>query len=193
MNTNDTYIISWIGKKIRDIRFSKNWSLTEMAERSGISIAMLSKIENSRVYPTFPTLIQILKILQVDLNLFFDAVTEEPTFPGFIVLKKENYKITDKEEATGFQYKNIISRNLQDLSLEISLLTLSKSAKRKPVSTEGFEFLYLLKGEIDFTLDNKIIKLTEGDALYFDGRIPHVPVNCLEEESILLILYLITN
>ena len=60
-----------IGAKIRQIRKDKQLKLGELAEQSEVSIAMLSKIENGRVFPTFPSLIQVLKTLRVDLNEFF--------------------------------------------------------------------------------------------------------------------------
>ena len=193
MFQDSKYIISWMGSKIRDMRISKNWSLTDLAHRSGISIAILSKIENGRMFPTFPRLIQILKTLDVDLNAFFEDVNETVDFPGYIVIKKEDYKKTEKEDSTGFNYQNIINRNINDVSMEISLLTLSKQAKRDPVITEGFEFIYLVKGTIDFKLDYEIIRLDEGDSIYFDGRIPHVPMNRSDNESVLFLIYLIAN
>lgn len=181
-----------IGEKIRELRMAKGWKQVDLADRSGVSMAMLSKIENGRVFPTFPRLIQILKTLEVDLNEFFEGIGESEKFPGHILIKKEDHKETLKEESIGFKYETVLTQNIKDISLEISILSLSQNATREMVTTDGFEYIYVLKGSITYQLDGKSFKLEEGDSLYFDGRQPHVPLNNLETESILLVIYFIT-
>jgi quercetin dioxygenase-like cupin family protein len=73
------------------------------------------------------------------------------------------------------------------------LLTLSQDAERELLTTDGFEYIFLVKGDINYVLDNKTFHLREGDSLYFDGRLPHVPKNNLESEAILLVVYFITE
>lgn len=75
--------------------------------------------------------------------------------------------------------------------MEISLLTISPGAQREPVSTNGFEFLYLVKGNLSYTLGDSSLSLEEGDSLFFNGEIPHVPVNYSETDVILLVIYFI--
>lgn len=183
------HVISWIGSKIRELRTEKDWKLGELAEKSNVSIAMLSKIENSRVFPTFPTLLAILQALDIDLNIFFEDIGKAENFPGYLHIKHEEYFEVKKEESIGFRYENILTEDLKDISLEICLLTLSKDAKRKMVSTEGFEYLYLIKGDVNYRINEEAIHLQEGDSLYFDGRLPHVPENNLETESVILVVY----
>lgn len=187
------YVIAWIGSKTRALRTEKGWKLGELAEKSNVSIAMLSKIENSRVFPTFPTLLSILKALEIDLNIFFEDIGKSEQFPGYLHIQREEYFEVEKEESVGFRYENILTESLKDISLEICLLTLSKNAKRKMVSTEGFEYLYLIKGDINYKINEHTIHLKEGDSLYFDGRLPHVPVNNINSESILLVVYFLAK
>ena len=191
--TDDKYEVAWIGAKIRELRSLKNWKLGELSDKSKVSIAMLSKIENGRVFPTFPTLLQILKPLEVDLNNFFEDIGKSKEFPGYIFSKRENYLETTKENSVGFKYETILTQNLKGVSLEISMLTLSKDAKRDMVTTDGYEYIFLTKGDVKYQLGDKIFNLKEGDSLYFDGRIPHVPENNLKTESILLVIYFITE
>ncbi|WP_299671940.1 XRE family transcriptional regulator [uncultured Polaribacter sp.] len=187
------YVVAWIGAKIRELRGLKGWKLGELSEKSKVSIAMLSKIENGRVFPTFPTLLHILKPLDVDLNDFFEDIGQSQDFPGYIFNKREDYLETTKEDAVGFKYETVLTQNLKGVSLEISMLTLSKNAKRETVTTDGYEYIFLLKGDIEYQLDDKTFHLKEGDSLYFDGRLPHVPKNNLDTESILLVIYFITE
>lgn len=187
------HILKHMGSKIRNLRMGRGWKLGELSEKSGISMAMLSKIENGRVYPTFPTLLRVLKTLEVDLNAFFEDMSMNNDFPGYIFHKREDYTEITKEDSIGFRYENILTQSLSGISLEVSLLTLSQDAERELLTTDGFEYIFLVKGDINYVLDNKTFHLREGDSLYFDGRLPHVPKNNLESEAILLVIYFITE
>lgn len=191
--SDGNYVIAWIGAKIRELRVLKTWKLGELSDKSKVSMAMLSKIENGRVFPTFPTLLQILRPLDVDLNDFFEDIGQNQDFPGYIFNKREDYIETIKEDSIGFKYETILTQNLKDISLEISILTLTKGAKRDLVTTDGFEYIFLIKGDIEYQLNDKTFHLKERDSLYFDGRLPHVPKNNLDTESILLVVYFITE
>lgn len=186
------YLTSFIGGKIKDLRKSQDLKLGELSDRSGISIAMLSKIENGRVYPTIPTLIQVLNSLKADLNEFFADLNQEEEFPGYLLYKKSDYKsIKKEEESIGFDYQMVMNRKMEKSSMEISLLTISPGAQREPVSTNGFEFLYLIKGNLSYTLGDNTLSLEEGDSLFFNGEIPHVPVNHSDTDVMLLVIYFI--
>jgi len=185
------YLTIQIGAKIRQIRKENQLKLGELAEQSGISIAMLSKIENGRVFPTLPSLIQILKTLRVDLNEFFSDFKDSESFPGYIFCKRESYRHLEKEEALGFHYEHILNYTLDRSSLEISLLTLAPDSHRDMVSTNGLEYIYLIQGSVSYKLGQHIFDMETGDSLFFDGNLPHVPVNKDADNAILLVLYFI--
>ena len=171
---NSAYLTTWIGSKIKDIRKSQHLKLGDLADKSGISIAMLSKIENGRVFPTLPSLIQVLSTLNVDLNVFFaDLQTEK------------------EEEAIGFDHQLILNHKIERSSMEISLLTISKNSKREPVTTDGIQYLYVIKGSLNYELGDKVFDLEEGDSLLFNGNIPHLPKNHNRTDAQLLVIYFI--
>lgn len=186
------YILIWIGNKIKTLRQDKGWNLGEFAHHSKISISMLSKIENGRVYPTFPSLLQILKTLDVDLNAFFNDLDHSTEFPGYLIIRNEEARPIQKEDSTGFQYNLILSRAFESNSVEISVLSLSSHAERDLVSTEGYQYLYILNGNVNYILDGDQLHLKSGDSLFFDGKIPHVPRNPFEEEARLLAIYFLS-
>ncbi|GAB4107804.1 hypothetical protein GCM10028791_02510 [Echinicola sediminis] len=189
---NSEYLTTWIGSKLKEIRKSHDLKLGELADKTGISIAMLSKIENGRVFPTLPTLIQTLSTLDVDLNEFFSDLKGDKEFPGFLFKKKEEYKsIKKEEESIGFDYELILSHKIERSSMEISILTIGQDAQRSHVSTEGFEYIYLIKGELKYELGEHTFEMTEGDSLFFNGNIPHVPINKGNTEAVILVIYFI--
>ncbi|WP_339922573.1 XRE family transcriptional regulator [uncultured Cyclobacterium sp.] len=189
---NSAYLNTWIGSKIKEIRKSKHLKLGDLADKSGISIAMLSKIENGRVFPTFPSLIQVLNTLNVDLNEFFAGLQSEKEFPGYLLKRKNEYtSIKKEEEAIGFDYQLILNHKLERSSMEISLLTIQSQAQREPVTTDGYEYLYVLNGQIKYELGENTFDLEQRDSLLFDGRIPHLPINIQQTDAILLVIYFI--
>jgi quercetin dioxygenase-like cupin family protein len=71
------------------------------------------------------------------------------------------------------------------------LLTLEPGAKGKPTTTDGYEFKYILSGSCEYQINNEVILLEEGDSIYFDASIPHVPLNHSRKKVIMLVIYFI--
>lgn len=191
--TNPDYLTDQISNKLKVIRKEKGWKLGELAQKSGLSIAMISKIENGRVIPTLPSLLQLIQALNLTISDFFSDLKAENDFKGYILRKKNEYSPLHKEEgSTGFEYKMILTYPVEKSSMEISLLTLKSKAERAKVSTSGFEYIYVVKGTVQYELENETFELEEGDSFFFDGNIPHVPRNGTDTEAVLLVIYLIT-
>ncbi|HTN07428.1 XRE family transcriptional regulator [Agriterribacter sp.] len=183
-----------IGDRIRKHRKEKDLKLLELAAEANISSAMLSKIENGRMIPTIPTLFAIINKLDVSPEVFFSELNNETKFPGYIFIPKADYASYVKEEnASGFDYYSILEHVVSVQSFQLSLLELSPNAKRPLVTTAGFEYIYLIKGSVKYFLEDKYFKMTQGDSLFFDGNIPHVPINESKKPSLLLVLYLFTE
>ncbi|MDX2306534.1 MAG: XRE family transcriptional regulator [Microscillaceae bacterium] len=192
--TNDIEIkdpvISGIGGQIKEIRKQKNWTIHDLAEATGLSKGMLSKIENGRTIPSITTLSAITQALQVDLSLFFNNIESNNGFK-YIVKKKSEYGKIEKEGRIGFLYNFILSHKLLDFVLETVVLELEPGAKREKVSTDAYEFKYVLEGSVDYIIGDEVVSLEEGDSLLFDGRIPHLPVNKSDKKVKMLVVYLL--
>lgn len=155
---------------------------------------MLSKIENGRMIPTIPTLFAIIGALGIAPDTFFSELGEQDTFPGYIFIPKTEYSHFVKEEnAKGFNYFSILEHRIEGTSLQISLLNLEPGARRKPVSTLAFEYIYLISGSIEYILGDNKFNMNEGDSLFFDGNIQHVPLNNSNKPATLLVFYLFTE
>lgn len=191
--TNSDYLTIQIGNKIKSIRKENGWKVGELAEKSGMSIAMISKIENGRVIPTLPSLLQIIQTLNLGIGDFFSDLKSANEFKGYILRKRTEYTPVNKEEeSVGYEYELILNHPIEKSSMEISLLTLKPKAERSSVCTAGFEYIYILKGEIFYELGDETFELGEGDSLFFDGNIPHVPHNNSASDAVILVVYLIT-
>ena len=60
-----------IGDKLRALRLKKSMGLVELGRHTGLSAAMLSKVERGKLFPTLPTLLRIALVFSVGLEYFF--------------------------------------------------------------------------------------------------------------------------
>lgn len=179
-----------IGKRIKDIRKENNLTINELANRANVSNGLISRIENGRTIPSLPVLLDLIQSLDIDASYFFEGV-ENRNSAKYLYIPKENQQIIEKEiEAQGFKYMHIFSKSLNSLGFEAVLLTLEPNSKREKVITDAWEFKYILKGTVKYLIDQEEVILSEGDALYFNGRFPHVPVSISDESCTMLVLYL---
>ncbi len=65
-----------IGMKLRTLRTQKHLTLSRLAAETGLSTALLSKLETDRMIPTLPTLANICRVYGVGLSYFFSEATK---------------------------------------------------------------------------------------------------------------------
>ena len=181
-----------IGLHVREIRKKRNFSLQDVADRSGLSKGLISKVENFRTVPSLVVLSRIAEVLKVTLADIVKDVEKESGC-SYLVCRKDERKVLQRESARGFIYELLITENVDNSIFESFVLTLEKGARRKPVSTDGCEFLFMLKGKIEFLYGKEKIILEKGDSIFFDGRTTHVPKNIGKSEAKFLAVYLLNK
>ena len=165
-------------------------TLADIARRTGLSKGLLSKIENFRTLPSLPVLAGIARSLDIGMENLVKNVGFETSAPHQLV--RANRRVPFKlEKSRGFKYAALISRPLGNIGFESFVLTLAPRAKRKPASTDGDEFIFMLRGEVQFLIGKEKFPLSAGDVFYFDGRVPHVPLNLTKSCAELLVIYLL--
>jgi transcriptional regulator with XRE-family HTH domain len=167
-----------IGEKIRHIRESKNLSVQEIAERTGLSAEQIEHIENNQVFPSLAPLIKIARVLGVRLGTFLDDQAEL----GPVITRKidngENSSIRFANNAP-HEKKNMEYHSLsQDKSgrhMEPFLIDIlpAKGVDFILSTHEGEEFIYVLEGVIEINYGKSAYILEEGDSIYYDSIIAH--------------------
>ena len=180
-----------IGLRIRQLRKHRGLTLAEVAGRAEISKGLLSRIENFRALPSLPVLLRIGRALRVDLSELLKGIELSDQAGDYVLVRAGDRDALDRDEARGFLYEAITCQTVGAVTFDSFVLTLSPDAQRKPVTTEGEQFIYVLKGSIDFVLGDGHITLAANDALFFDGRIPHVPFNTGAAEAQIIAIYLL--
>lgn len=168
-----------IGAKIRSIRETKQLSLEEVAERSGLGIEQIERIENNVDFPSLAPLIKIARVLGVRLGTFLDDQTEL----GPVICRKKDSSETN---SIGFTNNSSLARKhmeyhslSQDKSgrhMEPFLIDVAPSEEgvNFVLSThEGEEFIFVLEGIIEINYGKNTFILEEGDSIYYDSIVAH--------------------
>ena len=182
-------IIVQITNRLKDIRKEKNITLQELADAADVTKGMLSQVENNRSIPSLTVFLNIVKSLNVDINDFFTNFNTNQE-SKVIFKKKVQYQSFEKENSTGFHYQRIMSSIIDEYHVDFVLLTLMPNAERPMVQTDAYEFKYLLKGKVSYTIGSEVFEMEEGDSIFFDATEPHTPKNIGEAEAQLLIAYI---
>lgn len=184
----DNKIIIRISQKIRTTRLQKNMTMQQLAAKSNITKGLISRIENGRTVPSLPVFVNLLQALGIPFKTFFeDMILSEGR--NYILIKRADTELIEKEGRTGFEYHHILSHTVSSCTMEVALLTIDPEAKCIPTVTDGFELKHILSGECDYMIGKEMLQLQAGDTLYFDASIPHSPVNTGNEGVLMLVVY----
>jgi quercetin dioxygenase-like cupin family protein/DNA-binding XRE family transcriptional regulator len=162
-----------IGPKIRALRLGKKLGLAQLGAHTGLSPAMLSKIERSRVFPTLPTLLRIALVFGVGLEHFFMERTDRPMVT--IVRAKDRLRLPARPDNSPPAYLfESLDFPVNDRKLEGYLAEFpSGSASSEPHSHDGAELVYVLRGRLVISIDGEDHTLNASDSIYFDPAVPH--------------------
>ena len=162
-----------IGPKVRALRLKKKLGLVQLGEHTGLSSAMLSKVERGQLFPTLPTLLRIALVFGVGLEHFFVDDAEQPLIA--VVRKKDRLRLPDRPEAGRASYFfesldfPVNDRKLEGYYAEFP----ANSVPSEPHRHAGAELVYVLKGRLAVNVDGQDQFLDEGDAMYFDPGAAH--------------------
>jgi len=183
-------ILIQISNKIKGARKDKHTTVQELATKARVSKGLISQVENNRTIPSLPVLLAIIRALNLDLNDFFKDIIPLAKAPKVIIKKPSEYQKFEKENAKGFNYKRILTKDIKNLPIDIVLLELKRGARRAAmVHTEAYEFKYIIKGSVQYLIDGKKYRLEEGSSLFFDGRLGHTLSNAGKSDAQILVVY----
>jgi transcriptional regulator with XRE-family HTH domain/predicted Fe-Mo cluster-binding NifX family protein len=174
-----------VGRRLRDLRTQRGFSLRALADRSGLNVNTLSLVENGRSSPSVSTLQQLALALDVPISSFFEM---EP------VQKRVVFTPADQRPKASFGSTRMynLGKDLAGSIVQPFMITLEPgmgSGDRMIVHT-GHEFVYCLSGVISYIIDQANYQLNPGDSLLFEAHLPHCWENkCDSTAEVLLILY----
>jgi transcriptional regulator with XRE-family HTH domain len=155
-----------IGHEVRAYRKKLGLTVADLATASGISLGMLSKIENGNISPSLGTLQSLSRALGVPVTTFFRRFEESRS--AVYVKAGKGMEIERRGTRAGHQYKLLghIGDNSSGVTTEPYLIALD---------AESDVFLYMLEGEVQYRHGNLLYTLQPGDSLFFNADAPHGP------------------
>jgi transcriptional regulator with XRE-family HTH domain len=165
-----------IGHEVRAFRKRLGITVSDLSAATGLSLGMLSKIENGNISPSLTTLQALSRALGVPLTAFFRRF--EDARNAVFVKKGEGVELERRGTRAGHQYNLLghIHGNTSGVTVEPYLITLTQDSDVFPTFQHlGMEFLYMLEGEVVYRHAEKLFHMQPGDSLYFDADAPHGP------------------
>jgi transcriptional regulator with XRE-family HTH domain len=163
-----------IGEKLRALRLRKKIGLVDLGKHTGLSPALLSKIENGKLFPTLPTLLRIAMVYSVGLEHFFAAEEGGPVLA--VVRRSERQSFPDSPDSKDVAYHfesldfPVKDRRLNAYYAEFHPLAAEKVRRHHHA---GVELIYVMRGDLEVRVGKEEHTLEEGDAMYFDASVAH--------------------
>lgn len=163
-----------IAQRVREHRLLLSLTVAQLAESSGISKGMLSKIENGHASPSLGTLARVAAAVNVPVTSLFRGLEEE--HDALYVPAGRGLEIVREGTRVGHRYQLLGSMRGAHKRMEPLLVTLTDESEVFPLFQHpGTEFIYMLEGVMEYGYGLARYSLNKGDALQFDGEIPHGP------------------
>lgn len=165
----------YIGHTVRESRRKNDLTLADVASQAGISSGMLSKIENGQAATSLDTLTRIAGALGVSLSQLFRDF-DAPAGGAQLVKANQGMEVVRRGTKRGHTYHLLAYDKGPRKSFEPFLITMDDASEVFPsFEHPGTEFIYILKGKIEYRHGRQTYMLAPGDSLSFRGDVPHGP------------------
>lgn len=162
------------GEKLRAVRETKGLTLKEVAKEAGVSESLVSQIERNRISPAMDTLLEILRVLDLDIEYLFADLKRNREV---LVTRRDQRRRLVTQTAV----YELVSRTLEkdavgaEHGIEAYVLHLPAGAARgnQEYGHQGRELGVIEEGTAEFRLGNEEWTLNEGDSVSFDASVPH--------------------
>jgi transcriptional regulator with XRE-family HTH domain len=156
-----------IGMKLRNLRTQKRLTLLRLSVETGLSTALLSKLETDRMIPTLTTLANICRVYGVGLSYFFS----EPAKHTVSITRKEHLTGNSRsQEALKHTVLNAAPGN-SGLAVEMIEFPAGSSARASENGRIATYFVYVLEGRLRLDTGDMHEVLESGDCAYVDSEI----------------------
>ncbi len=159
--------LSSFGARLRELRQQRGLTLQELAARSGLSKAFLSRLESGDRQASISAALMLCRIFRVSLASLFEA----PTANALCTIVRAADAV--EKSVKGLRYAPLSEAghffNMQPMRVKISPSRLGNEHYQH----DGEEWVYVLHGKITLSLVAKTYDLDPGDAVHFESRLPH--------------------
>jgi transcriptional regulator with XRE-family HTH domain len=162
MSSAERDVLAGVGPRLRALRRARSITLADLATETGLTASTLSRLENGKLRPTLEQLLPLARAHGVPLD---DLVAAPPTGDPRIHLRPVR--------RSGLTVVPLTRRpgGIQAYKL------IHPPAGRAPTTElqthDGYEWFYVLNGQVRFVLGDQEFELGPGEAAEFDTSLPH--------------------
>jgi len=163
-----------LGECLRQLRFDRKLSLTEVSALTGISKSTLSRVESDQLSLTYDKLLQLCRGLQVDLAALLNRNERRTGESGRRTFTPPGggRGVTVNLQAYTYLCTELAGKKMTPMIGTIRSRTLAES--NGLLTHEGEEFTYVLEGRLELhTKFYEPLVLEAGGSVYFDSTMPH--------------------
>lgn len=161
-----------IGPKLRALRTSKAMGLAQLGDHTGLSAAMLSRIERGQVFPTLATLLRIAMVFGVGLDHFFGPGEDAPVLE--VTRARDRLKLADAPDGPVSYLFESLDFPVTKGRFQAYLAEFTGRAPASPTHAHpGAEMVYVIEGQLELLIHGRAEVLEKGDNIYFDAGFEH--------------------
>jgi transcriptional regulator with XRE-family HTH domain len=170
----------FLGKVVRENRTNQGLTIAELAEQSGLSRGMVSKIENGQVSTSLESLVSIARALGISVSTLFNNFEGQQGHAQH-VKSGTGMEVVRRGTTKGHTY-HLLAYDQGPVKLfEPFLITMDDEAEVFPTFEHpGTEFIYMLQGKMEYRHGNRSYLLQPGDSFTFRGSVPHGPLRLIK-------------
>lgn len=186
--TDSTNPSADFGRRLRQLRRDRGWTLAEVSDRSGLAISTISKAERGIISLTYDRLSRLARGFGVDLAAFFSAEGQSFEPGSFAVARKGEFK---RQETRNYVYEMLFPDvwNKAMVPMMGSLKAREFADFEDFVRHPGQEFLVVMEGSVTvFADDREPVHLSAGDCIYFDSAIGHLYASDGDRDARILVV-----
>jgi transcriptional regulator with XRE-family HTH domain len=181
---------SAFGARLRRLRLETGLTLKQLAERCGLAVSTISKIENERMSPTYDVLLKLASGLGIDLS----SLLEDSAAPSEVKVPLGRRDITRAKDRarlpTGTYVYEPLATGLTRKAMDPTFVTITaRSVDQFPglIRHPGEELVYVVTGTVEMHSEFYApIRLDAGDSVYFDANMGHAYVSVGTQDATIL-------
>ena len=156
-----------IGSRLRALRRERGWRLEDLAERTGLSKAYISRLESGERQPSLTALFGLARAYGMSFSALFEP---EPEAHSPVVVRADGGGV---RRGNGLLYSKLSNGSMTFNLRPLRIVVPADRAGGTLYQHEGEQWLYVLSGRLCLEIADEEVVLGPGDAAHFDADAPH--------------------
>lgn len=172
-----------IGERIKALRLEQKMTLSDLSEKTNLSVSYLSQVERDKTTPSLATIIEISSALGINPRYFFEV---DHMHSHVYVIRANINEDEAKARHTAEMFPLSPINEPSQLRVWQYNLEPGKEIKGVP-ETDSEKFCYVLEGKLTLEIGEEVITLNQGDSIAFDAAHSYIWRN--DDESLCSFIY----